>query len=212
MKLELWQAFVLGTILAWGVYVPVLHEGQKELGANQPSAGSVRAFLCVGLAYLFTAVVIPLLLLAFNYAGGERLDFTRDGVFNRAGFLFATLGGVAGAAGALGIILAIKSGGKPIYIVPLVFAGAPIVSTLVSLLWHPPKEGTPDWKFFTGIVLAAIGAGMVLYSKSELDLKKPKTDAQTRNQAIELGSGGSQPLDPDGHLSKTFPQTQEYRS
>src|SRR5207253_4766458 len=118
----------------------------------------------------------------FNLAGGEKLDFSHQGVFNRDGVVFATLGGVAGAAGALGIILAIKSGGKPIYIVPLVFAGAPIVSTIVSLLWHPPQEGTPDWKFFTGIVLAALGAAMVLYSKSELDLKKPKTDAQARAQ------------------------------
>jgi hypothetical protein len=178
MKLEIWQAFVLGTVLAWGVYVPVLHEGQKELGNDKPSAGSVRAFLCVGLAYFFTAVVIPLGLLALKLAGGETFDFSRDGVFNRGGVLFATLGGVAGAAGALGIILAIKAGGKPLYIVPLVFAGAPIVSTIVSLLWHPPKEGTPDWKFFTGIVLAALGAGMVLYSKSEMDMRKPKTAAQ----------------------------------
>jgi uncharacterized membrane protein len=205
MKLELWQAFVLGTVLAWGVYVPVLHEGQKELGANKPSTGSVRAFLCVGLAYLLTAVIIPLILLTFDLAGGEQLDFSRDGVFNRAGVLFATLGGVAGAAGALGIILAIKSGGKPIYIVPLVFAGAPIVSTLVSLLWHPPQEGTPDWKFFTGIVLAALGAGMVLYSKSELDMRKPKTDVQALSQPAAIPP-------PDGDRSKASPQPQEYRS
>ena len=184
MKLEIWQAFVLGTVLAWGVYVPVLHEGQKELGDGKPSAGSVRAFLCVGLAYFLTAVVIPLGLLAFNLAGGEKLSFLRDGAFNREGFIFATLGGVAGAAGALGIILAIKSGGKPLYIVPLVFAGAPIVSSIVSLLWHPPQEGMPDWKFFTGIVLAAVGAGMVLYSKSELDLRKPKTETQARTPAV----------------------------
>src|SRR5881628_1471674 len=100
MKLEIWQAFVLGTVLAWGVYVPVLHEGQKKLGADKPSAGSVRAFLCVGLAYLFTAVIIPLALLALDLAGGEKFEFTRDGVFNWDGVVFATLGGVAGAAGA----------------------------------------------------------------------------------------------------------------
>src|SRR5438552_3335137 len=74
MKLELWQAFVLGTVLAWGVYVPVLHEGQKKLGDDKPSAGSVRAFLCVGLAYLLTAVLIPLCLLALNLAGGDGPD------------------------------------------------------------------------------------------------------------------------------------------
>ena len=184
MKLEIWQAFVLGTVLAWGVYVPVLHEGQKELGNGKPSAGSVRAFLCVGLAYFFTAVIIPLGLLTLNLAGGEKLDFTRGDVFNWQGVVFATLGGVAGAAGALGIILAIKNGGKPIYIVPLVFAGAPIVSSIFSLLWHPPQEGIPDWKFFTGIVLAAVGAGMVLYSKSELDMRKPTIEMHAGTQRV----------------------------
>jgi len=206
MKLEMWQAFVLGTILAWGVYVPVLHEGQKELGEDKPSAGSVRAFLCVGLAYLLTAVIIPIALLALNLAGGERLDFTRDGVFNGNGFAFATLGGVAGAAGALGIILAFKAGGKPIYIVPLVFAGAPIVSTIVSLLWHPPKEGTPDWKFFTGIVLAALGAALVLYSKSELDMKKPH--AATPGRAL----AGAAVQHPDGNRTMQSKPSGEFRS
>src|SRR5205823_283823 len=92
--------------------------------------------------------------------------------------------GVAGAAGALCIILSIKSGGRPLFIAPLVFAGAPIVNAIVSLLWHPPREGSPDWKFFTGIVLAAVGAGMVLYSKSELDMRKPKSDAPATAQAV----------------------------
>jgi hypothetical protein len=205
MKLEMWQAFVLGTILAWGVYVPVLHEGQKELGEDKPSAGSVRAFLCVGLAYFLTAVIIPVVLLALNLAGGEKLDFTRDGVFNGHGFAFATLGGVAGAAGALGIILAFKAGGKPIYIVPLVFAGAPIVSTLVSLLWHPP-QGRPDWKFFTGILLAALGAALVLYSKSELDMNKPHAATHSRplaGSAIQL---------PDGDRMTESRQSGEFRS
>src|SRR5438128_1128012 len=114
MKLEIWQAFVLGTVLAWGVYVPVLHEGQKELGDNNPRAGSMRAFLCVGLAYVVTAVIIPLCLFALNLVGDEKLEFMRGGVFNWQGVIFATLGGVAGAAGALGIILALKNGGKPL--------------------------------------------------------------------------------------------------
>jgi uncharacterized membrane protein len=173
MKFELWHAFVLGAVLSWGIYVPVLHEGQKDLGEGKPSAGSLRAFFCVGLAYLLTAVVIPLALLAFDMTGGEKFSFTRDGTFNSSGFLFALFGGVAGAAGALCIILSIKNGGKPLFIAPLVFAGAPIVNAIVSLLWHPPQEGSPDWKFYTGIVLAAIGAGMVLYSKGQLDQRRP---------------------------------------
>src|SRR5260370_42555892 len=109
MEVEILQAFVLGTVLAWGVYVPVLHEGQKELGNGKPSAGSVRAFLCVGLAYFLTAVIIPLGLLALNLAGGEKLEFTRGDAFNWQGVVFVTLGGVAGAAGGLGVILPIMN-------------------------------------------------------------------------------------------------------
>jgi uncharacterized membrane protein len=176
--MELWQAFVLGAVLSWGIYVPVLHEGQTKMGAGKgPSAGSVRAFLCVGIAYFLTAVVIPLCLLLFNMAGGETLDFTHNGELLGRAVTFATLGGVAGAAGALCIILSIKNGGKPLYIAPLVFAGAPIVNAIVSLLWHPPEAASdpkmlPGWIMFgAGILLAAVGAGLVLYSKGYIDQK-----------------------------------------
>jgi hypothetical protein len=168
MKFELWHAFVVGAVLSWGIYVPVLHEGQKLIGDGKPSAGAARAFLCVGVAYFVTAVVIPLILFLLDSAGGEKLEFSKDGVFNTGGVLFATLGGVAGAAGALCIIFSIKNGGSPLFIAPLVFAGAPIVNALVSLLWHPPRF-LPGPLFYAGIVMAAVGAGLVLYSKADLD-------------------------------------------
>jgi uncharacterized membrane protein len=160
MKLEPWLAFVLGAVLSWGIYVPVLHEGQTTLAGDKKSQ-SLRAFLCVGIAYFITAVIVPVgLMLARNQA----FEFTARGV------TFATLGGISGAAGALCIVLSIGSGGSPLYIAPLVFAGAPIVNVLVSLAWK--SRQVPGPLFFVGIVLAAVGAGLVLYSKSELDLKK----------------------------------------
>ena len=179
MSFETWMAFVLGAVLSWGVYVPVLHEGQASMGAGAgPSAGAIRAFLCVGLAYFVTAVVIPLIALQFGLAGGEKLEFTaKDGSFNMNAVTFSTLGGIAGAAGALCIIFSIKNGGKPLYVAPLVFAGAPIVNAIVSIIWHPPEEGgrpeyLPGWIMFgAGILLAAVGAGLVLYSKGYIDQK-----------------------------------------
>src|SRR5689334_8640097 len=117
MKLELWQAFVLGAVLSWGVYVPVLHEGQVTIGGAKETR-SLRAFLCVGIAYFLTAVVVPVVLMLVR---GQSFEFTTSGA------TFATLGGIAGAAGALCIILGVGSGGSPLYIAPLVFAGAPIV-------------------------------------------------------------------------------------
>src|SRR5947208_7227121 len=151
MSFEMWMAFVLGAVLSWGVYVPVLHEGQAAMGGGSPSSGAVRAFLCVGIAYFITAVVIPLIALQFPTATGEALDFTaKDGSVNIKALTFSTLGGIAGAAGALCIIFSIKNGGKPLYVAPLVFAGAPIVNAIVSILWHPPEDGgrseyLPGW-------------------------------------------------------------------
>src|SRR5438876_2432699 len=101
MKPEWWY-FVLGAVLSWGVYVPVLHQGQEMLGGGKPAEGAVRAFLCVGVAYFLTAVVVPLLLMYLDLAG------SRQGTFNGEGVTFATLGGIAGAAGALCIILSLK--------------------------------------------------------------------------------------------------------
>lgn len=206
MRFELWHAFVIGAVLSWGVYVPVLHEGQSKLGApHGPSAGSVRAFLCVGLAYFLTAVVIPLFLLSFNLAGGERLEFTHEGQTNVPAILFATLGGVAGAAGALCIILAIKNGGKPLYIAPLVFAGAPIVNAIVSLIWHPPaglgdSRYTPGWIMFgLGILLAGAGAGLVLYSKGYIDQRA--REAKAKPPAVLLAqTPPAVPLQPDTRI------------
>jgi drug/metabolite transporter (DMT)-like permease len=111
----------------------------------------------------------------------------RDFGFTGRGFTFATLGGVAGAAGALCIILSIRFQGDPLYIAPLVFAGAPLVNAIVSMLWHP--KGLPDWKFFAGIILAAIGAGLVLYSKGELD-KRPES-ALIQAPGVETAPSGA---------------------
>jgi hypothetical protein len=170
MKFELWQAFVLGAILSWGVYVPVLHEGQTQLGGD-PKTRGLRAFLCVGLAYFITAVVVPL---ALMWLREQAITFTSRGV------TFAALGGIAGAAGALCIVLSIGAGGSPMYIAPLVFAGAPIVNVLVSLAWK--SRHIPGPYFFVGIVLAAVGAGLVLYSKSELD-ERLKKEQQAVDQS-----------------------------
>ncbi len=84
--------------------------------------------------------------------------------FKPRGLAFAIVAGVLGAAGALGIIFALKTGGKPIYVAPLVFGIAPIVNVIITMIWHRPKTA-PSPMFFVGIVLAAVGAGLVLLYK-----------------------------------------------
>src|SRR5438034_8516223 len=201
MKFEWWM-FVIGAVISWGVYVPVLHEGQAAMGDGKPSAGAVRAFLCVGLAYFVTAVVIPLIVLSMDWAEGERLNFSdKSGSLQTYALTFATLGGVAGAAGALCIIFSIKYGGSPIYVAPLVFAGAPIVNAIVSMIWHPPEElgkseYTPGWIMFAaGILLAAAGAGLVLYSKGYID-QKSREMKQAKAKMAALQAMANEPPPP----------------
>lgn len=149
--MKLWLLFAIGAALSWGCYVPLMHHGQSLL-----KGGALRAFLCVGAAYFLTAVLVPLGLL--KGAQLEPWEFTRGGI------TFATMAGIAGAAGALCVILALKSGGTPLYVAPLVFAGAPIVNVIVSMLWHRPKSAPEIW-FYLGLLMAAVGTGLVLRFK-----------------------------------------------
>ena len=148
----LWILFALGAALSWGLYGPVLHRGQTELGSP------MRALLCVGLAYFLIGVLVPTANL--SYQGGITQGFTMKGS------TAALLGGALGATGAICIIFAFKYGGLPTYVMPLVFAGAPLVNVLFSMWIHPPKQ-SPNPLLYLGFVLAAAGAGMVLYFKPQ---------------------------------------------
>lgn len=152
--MKLWLLFVVVTIVCWGIYVPILHHGQKELGGT---SRSLWAFLFVGVAYFLVAVLIPLVLLS---ARRELAAF--DGSVSGIGL--CTLAGVIGALGALGVILALLYGARPIFVAPVVFAGAPLVNTLVSMIWDKPRD-PPHMLFYVGILLAALGAGLVLRFK-----------------------------------------------
>jgi len=147
-----WIIFALGAALSWGLYGPVLHRGQVLLGSP------LRALLCVGFAYFLIGVLVPVVSL---WSQGNLL-----GGFNMKGSLAAMGGGALGALGAVCIILAFKSGGLPTYVMPLVFAGAPLVNVLFSMWLHPPKE-SPNPLLYVGFVLASIGAGLVLYFKPQ---------------------------------------------
>ncbi len=65
MESKVWMFFVALAGLSWGVYVPLIAQGGKEL------KNSYASFLCVGIAYFITAVLIPLGLIFINVAGGE---------------------------------------------------------------------------------------------------------------------------------------------
>jgi len=148
----LWIIFALGAALAWGLYGPVLHQGQVQLG------NPMRALLCVGFAYFLIGVLVPVATLSAQSGG--------LGGFTMRGSVAAGVGGALGALGAVCIIFAFRNGGLPTYVMPLVFAGAPLVNVLFSMFLHPPKT-PPNPLLYVGFLLAAAGAGMVLYFKPQ---------------------------------------------
>ena len=143
----IWLLFVAGAVLSWGAYGVLLHQGQTRLG------NPLKALLCVGVAYFLIGVIVPVTGLT---AQGALSGFARNGL------LLATLAGALGAIGAACIIYAFRAGGLPVYVMPLVFAGAPIVNVLLAMAVHPPKSAINPM-LYIGFVLASIGAGMVLY-------------------------------------------------
>ena len=142
-----WVPFVVLTVLTWGAYIPTLHKGQAALGGS-----GLHAFLMVGVAYLLVAILIPGTLIA--RAGSW-------GAFTSTGMTLTIAAGALGALGALGIVFALINGGRPTVVPPLVFAGAPVVSVFVAMLYNPPQN-SPSPVFFIGLIMAAVGAGLVL--------------------------------------------------
>jgi hypothetical protein len=166
--------FVFLTFCCWGIYGPVLHQGQEALGDGPKKLSSLRPFICVGIAYFLIAVVYPAFVLKTK---GE------NGTWSAGGFIWSFVAGAVGAIGALGIILAFKFGGKPVYVMPLVFGLAPIVNTFVTMSMAGTfKQAKPI--FFVGILLAALGAAGVLRFKPS----KAKPVEAPKASQVETGA------------------------
>ncbi|MFP6694658.1 MAG: hypothetical protein VB875_16670, partial [Pirellulales bacterium] len=140
-------ASVALVIVCWGVYGPVLHKGQMKMSGSR-----LRPLICVGLAYFVVAVIAPLIPLGWS---GLITDVSWNGVWWSLG------AGGAGAIGALGVIMAFNFGGKPVFVMPLIFGGAPVVNTFVTLFKSDQLED-PHPLFYAGLILTAAGAAIVL--------------------------------------------------
>ncbi len=139
---------IAAAVFCWGSYGPVLHIGQMKMGGSR-----LRPFLCVGLAYFVIAVATPLLILQFIYQ--------EPGQWTQSGTWWSLAGGSAGALGALGIILAFNFGGKPVFVMPLVFGLAPVMNSITSIT-EAGTWGKIDLYFTGSLLVTAIGAVIVL--------------------------------------------------
>ena len=141
-----WLIFVIGAVLSWGAYGAMLHQGQTQLG------NPLKALLCVGVAYALIGILAPVVALS---AQGNLSNF------NTTGLITATVAGALGAIGAVCIIWSFRTGGLPVYVMPLVFGGAPLVNVVVTMVLHPPKSSINPM-LYVGFILAATGAFLVL--------------------------------------------------
>lgn len=209
--------------LSWGTYVPIIFFGGSELG-GKPGA-RLAAIMCVGVAYLVLAIVIPGVLFLMREDQRNEVNLTSNGL------VFASLAGVMGAVGAICVVFASKEAmgaGSETYkaemaalvaerdaaaedqkeavsaritalekdkeahltkyrilIAPLIFSIAPIVNTLLSSFWDP-KPGkwahfewnSPPPLFWVGILLVAVGTGLVLYSKEQAEQERKEKEKE----------------------------------
>lgn len=173
--------YVLGVVICWGLYSVFLHMGSVGMsieGAKPDlTSNRMKAFLLVGIAYFLVAVVGPLIILKLRDAGAAT-----HWSFPATGWKMSLIAGLLGAFGAFFLLMALSSdGGDPgmrkilIAMVPtLVFAGAPLVNALVSVTKEELWSKTPP-QFFIGLLLAAVGAGLVMYYKPSAGPPQKKT-------------------------------------
>jgi len=167
--------FVLLTILCWGNYGVLMHHGKEAMG------DALRPFVGVGFAYFAIAVIVPSLLL---WLRGEKGNWSRDGI------ILSTIAGAVGALGALGVILAFSFQAKPLYVMPLVFGGAPVINTLVTMAMGKNFERIRPL-FLVGIAMAALGGAGVLFFKPG-EARLPVADAA--HQAVTASADLNYPM------------------
>ena len=174
-----WLVFALMTVVSWGLYGVFLHNGQTAMADK--SNALYKSFLFVGLAYFLTAVLAPLALLTLRKA---------TWVFPVEGMAWSLVAGIVGAIGAFCVLLAFGADGKPGVVMSIVFAGAPVVNAVTSLVLHPPAGGwgTIKPQFYLGILLAALGGCLVTFYKPKPPAAKPAPAAVQTGAAPRAGN------------------------
>jgi MFS family permease len=177
-------------VVCWGAYGPFLHIGQMKMGGSR-----LRPFCCVGIAYFIIAVAVPVMILM---ASPDKVTLNWDEVAKGMGW--SILAGTAGAIGALGIIMAFNYGGKPIFVMPLIFGFAPVINTLTSMLVGGSLDKITG--LFIGSLLLGIGGAVTVL------VFAPK--AKPHGAASEAKGSGSKPIgstaiDPKVELPSTNP-------
>jgi hypothetical protein len=121
--------------------------------------------------------------------GGEKGGWTRTGV------IWSLIAGAAGALGALGVILALRVfHGQAVYVMPLVFGGAPVVNTLLNATMNRAFDQLKA-PFLAGLILVITGAATVLIFKPQTPPHSPPAQVAMADAGAEGGSADERKLE-----------------
>ncbi|WP_395744297.1 hypothetical protein [Prosthecobacter sp.] len=165
--MQTWLLYALLTVLSWGVYGVILHAARSKMpmGPEAPNA-SLKAFLFVCIAYALVGVVTAIVLKT------RSTNWSFTGATGN-GIPLSLVAGMAGALGALTLVLALGEAASPkggnfgvaaaAAVMPIVFAGAPVINTITAMFMHPPEGGFKSLPipFIAGCLMAASGAFLV---------------------------------------------------
>ncbi len=166
--------FALCTALCWGLYGPTVAKARSPIGEWSP----FKPYVFIGIAYLVWAVAGGLAAMnvkgdSYTYTGSQSPAMTW-------GFWAGTLG----AFGALGLTSAMITGGKPAYVMPIVFGGAVTVNAIVAYIQLAGRAHTSPM-LWMGMLLVA--AGVVLVARNTphgAPPKKPATETSQVESAV----------------------------
>lgn len=177
--------------LCWGLYGPTLSN------ARSPARewGPFKPYLFIGVAYFAIAIV----------GGSLMMKFVFSDNFNYSGKYFPAMqwgffAGCLGALGALGLTFALtRAGGKPAYVMPIVFGGAVTVNAIAAyfLVLQTGEKTNP--LMWVGMVLVAIG--IVLTAGYTPHAHPPAKHVAGHESASEQAAGesGQAASDPGEH-------------
>jgi len=179
MKLLFPILFACGTALCWGLYGPTIQNARSTTGAWSP----FKPYVFIGVAYLVWACGGGLAGMKFK----EDL-FTFGGTQSPA-MIWGFLAGTLGALGALSLTSAMLSGGKPLFVMPIVFGGAVTVTAIFSIIQMRDVSHTSPL-LWLGMLLVI--CGVVLVAKYTPHGHPPKKPAA----AVEQTGQGEAPVAP----------------
>jgi len=150
MKLFLPILFACLTAMCWGLYGPMIQNARSTTGEWSP----LKPYVFIGVAYLVFAIgggLVGMYLKqdSFSYAGSQSPAMT-----------WGFIAGTCGAFGALFLTSAMLSGGKPLFVMPIVFGGAVSITAIVSIIQLRQVTTTHPF-LWLGMVLVVVGVVLV---------------------------------------------------